>query len=373
MILSFLDPFSIGGPISGAVAGAIANAIFSAFEHWLASAAQGLVDNVMSATTSVAPTEGNGWFAGARLDLYPIELFVMAPLLFAATIGALVRQDMARLGRIWGAGLPLAALGGYAIGQLAFSGVAATDALSSFIEAEVDPHLGRDFGDAVAMALSPGPEAAVYAMVAIVVIFGALAVWLELALRGAAVELAIFFMPLAFAGLVWPSTAIWAKRLLHVLAALLIAKPVIVGALSLGANAFSSSGRGISSAVTGAAMLLMAAFMPLAVLKLIPLAEVSAIAHLQGVARQPLLSFERSVERLMSVVTRGAAVASAGSTGGLGPGEPGSPSADQLIAQLNGSRARAEASGHSRLGPAEFPEGQRPRSGLVGARVVRSG
>ena len=43
-------------------------------------------------------------------------------------------------------------------------------------------------------------------------------------------------MPLALAGLVWPATAHWAKRLIEVLVALLLMKPVIVGALCLGAG-----------------------------------------------------------------------------------------------------------------------------------------
>jgi hypothetical protein len=373
MILSFLNPFSIAGPISGSVAGAIAKAIFSTFEHWLASAAQGLVDQVMSATTAITPEEGNDWFAGVMLKMYPIELFVMAPLLFAATIGALLRQDMARLGRIWAAGLPLAALGGYAVGQLALTGAGAADALSSFIEANVEPGLGRKFGDAVAMVLSPGPQGAALAVVAIAMIFGALAIWLELALRSAAVELAVFFLPLAFAGLVWPATAHWAKRLLHVIAALLIAKPVIVGTLSLGADALTSPGRGLAPALTGAAVLLMAAFTPLAVLKLIPVAEVSAIAHLQGASRQPAQGIERSLQRLVSVVARGAAIAAAGSDGGLGGSGDGFASAQQLIAQLNYGGGRAEEPGDGGLGPARFPEASLHGGGSVPARAVGGG
>ena len=128
----------------------------------------------------------------------------------------------------------------------------------------------------------------------LVVLAGGLAIWLELALRAASVELAIFFMPLAFAGLVWPATAHWAKRLLHVLGALLFAKPVIVAALCLGDNALTSTKAGPSSLVTGAAILLMAAFAPMVLLKLVPMVEVSAIAHLQGVSRQPFHAAERS-------------------------------------------------------------------------------
>jgi len=126
---------------------------------------------------------------------------------------------------------------------------------------------------------------------------------------------------------VWPATAHWAKRLVEILGALLLAKPVIVAALCLGDNALTSADRGVSSMVTGAAILLLAAFSPMVVLKLVPVVEVSAVAHLQGVSRQPIYAAERAVQRVMSLAS------------GLGHGAGSPPAADlgsaaQLLAQV---------------------------------------
>lgn len=342
--------FSFGGGISGAIAAAL----FSGLQHWLSSAAQWFVDQVLSSTTAITPQAGNHWFATVHLKLYPLDLVVVVPLLFVATIGAVLRQDMHRLGRVWAVGLPLALVGGYAVEQLAFIGVNVTDALSQLIEAEVEPHIGRVFGDVVAASFVPGMPGAAAVFVSILLILGSLAIWLELVLRSASVEVALFFMPLAFAGLVWPSTAHWAKRLLQVVAALLLAKPVVMGALCLGANAFTSSKAGLSSAVTGAAILLMAAFAPMAVLKLVPIAEASAIAHLQGTARQPLASLERSVQRAM------AAVGSMGSLRGAAASDSeGGPVVDRLMADVGAGR-QADDLDDGGLGPARYPAGAGP-------------
>jgi hypothetical protein len=166
--------------------------------------------------------------------------------------------------------------------------------------------------------------------VSLLVIVGGLLIWLELALRSAAIELAVFFMPLALAGLVWPATAHWAKRLAEVLGALLLAKPVVVGALCLGANALTSAKAGASSVVTGSAILLLAAFAPVALLKLVPIAEASAIGHLQDVSRQPFRAAERAVHGAMSVATR-AGIISQGASHSIAVGG----GAGQLLNQVS--------------------------------------
>jgi hypothetical protein len=204
-------------------------------------------------------------------------------------------------------------------------------------------------------------------VLSLLVIVGGLLIWLELALRSAAIELAVFFMPLALSGLVWPATAHWAKRLAEVLGALLLAKPVVVGALCLGANALTSAEAGASSVVTGSAILLLAAFAPVALLKLVPIAEVSAIGHLQDVSRQPLRAAERAAHSAMNLATRaGLIMEGAKQTGSVGGG------AGQLLNQVSspdgsgggdtgptgggsGPGAGSDPGDDPRLGPAANP------------------
>jgi hypothetical protein len=322
------------------IADDITDALYKMWVGTEVNIVRALMSGVLRAAAATTDIGGEGaWFGSTSTLMFPIEEFVVGPLLFLATIGAVIRQDAKRLGRIWCVGLPLSLVGGYAVSQLSFIGLKATDALSSMVQASVAPNLKGDFLNAMSLLVSgvskSGP---IGGLLALVVMAGGLTLWLELVVRSAAIELSIFFMPLAFAGLVWPATAHWAKRLLEVLAALLLAKPVVVGALSLGANALTTAGAGPSAVVTGAAILLMAAFAPLSLLKLVPMVEVSAIAHLQGVAQQPFRAAERAVQRAVStassVATAAAAPADIGVAaalmGQMGPGVGGEDPAGPL-------------------------------------------
>ncbi len=357
--------FSLG---AGALAKAIAMAFFSTLFGLESSLATSLVSEVMThlvpATTRVSLAPGS-WFASAARALVPLAPVMVAPLLFAATIGAVLRRDMHRLGRAWGVALPVSLMCSAALVQLCRIGLRVTDAMSSFIESSVYPGLGRAFAVAVGSGIGGGASLGglglVEAAFGVLLVLGGMAVWLELALRAAAVELAVFFMPLALAGLVWPATAHWARRMLEVLVALLLAKPVVTAALCLGARAVTAGGGGLESLVTGTAILLMASFAPVMLLKLVPVVEVAAIAHLQGASRQPFHAAGR-VARHVVGITAGAAGAVGGSGGaGVAGGGPGAGttagSADQLLSQV----ARDEG-----LGPAGAPAA-RPVAGGAGA------
>ena len=245
-----------------------------------------VIGRAMASTTSV-DLDSSGWFSGVVHQLMPVDELVVAPLLFAATLGAVLRQDMRRLARAWGACLPLALLGGFAAVELTNLGLQFTNALSTAVQYEVSPDLETVYLKVITagfnLSLGAGPAAG---LLVLVFLGGVLAIWLELALRSAAIELAVLFMPFALAGMIWPATAHWAKRLLELLGALLLTKPVIVGALCLGSHAIAV-GDNASDLITAIAIVLMAAFAPMALFKLVPVVEVSAIAHMQGLSRQP--------------------------------------------------------------------------------------
>ena len=112
-----LLPFPISISASG-----LASLLFSGLEQLEGDLAKALVteviDKVVPATTSMGPPDDN-WFVSVAHLLLPVEELVVGPLLFAATIGAVVRQDMRRLARAWAVCLPVALLAGYAAVALA--------------------------------------------------------------------------------------------------------------------------------------------------------------------------------------------------------------------------------------------------------------
>jgi len=124
--------------------------------------------------------------------------------------------------------------------------------------------------------------------------------WLELLIRAAAVYVAVLFLPLALATLVWPAISHWCRRLVETLAALILSKFVIVATLSLAAGAVASGtagtgshGSGFSSVLAGGALLLMATFVPFAILRMIPAVEAGAVAHLDGLRERGTAAMTR--------------------------------------------------------------------------------
>lgn len=105
----------------------------------------------------------------------------------------------------------------------------------------------------------------------------------------AAVYVAVLFLPLALAALVWPAVSHWCRRLVETLAALILSKFVIVATLSLAASAVgsgSAGGSSFASVLAGGALLVLSTFVPFSILRLIPMVEAGAIGHLEGVRQR---------------------------------------------------------------------------------------
>lgn len=377
-----MDIALLGISVKG-LASSLFSFVLAQYESGVEAVVRDVIGKTISATTSTG-LDGTSWFSGVAGAMFPIEELVVAPLLFAATIGAVLRQDMRRLARAWLVCLPLSMIAGFAVVKLAALGVSVTDALSSAIQAQVSPDLGSVFYKALVVGmLATVANGLLGVFLCTFFLFGALAIWMELAVRSACIELAVFFMPLAFAGLVWPATAHWAKRMVEVLASLLLAKPVIVGSLCLGARALGSLA-GLSAAVEGATILLLATFAPMAVLKLVPMVETSAIGHLQGLSVGPLKARDNALRAVAygSSLAAPAAVGEA-ATAGAATGAGGAPASGlgsalgggvaHLLSQVGGRASRPEDDWDDGdpLGPARFPSG--PGSGDGGANGAGRG
>ncbi len=319
----------IGGGLTSSLAKQAATSVLDSVGSGLTQAAAWLVAHVMALIQeSTRPEMGAHWFSWEMGLMERVALTVLLPLLMAATIGPVLRQDGRRLWRVWAVGLPMALFAGLAASQLAGLGLAATDSMCSMVEGPHAEELGRQF----ARAMIAGPVAAAPLLVQMILaglaVAGALAVWLELTVRSAGVYVATFFMPLTLAAYVWPVTAGLAKRAVEILVSLILSKFVIVASLSLGLAALT--GGGVDAPVSGAAILLIAAFAPFALLRLAPVVEASAIAHLEGMSRRPARAAARvasyaaaapthpATQLVMSAATARAGSGAASAGGGLG-------------------------------------------------------
>jgi hypothetical protein len=95
----------------------------------------------------------------------------------------------------------------------------------------------------------PGANAAVTTLIILVTGFLCFVIWIELALRAAMVYLLVAFIPLALAGLFWTETARWTRRLLEVLAAVILGQLVITVVMVLAAASLTGPGDGLATGI----------------------------------------------------------------------------------------------------------------------------
>lgn len=341
---------SVAGSVQGAVGSAVGSvvgfgvgSVLDAVSSWVTSGASwllGQIGGVLATTTAI--DLGAPWFRAHYATMAGLAAVVIVPLLLLGVLQALARQSAAMLLRSVLVHVPLAVLLTAVAVSLVQLGLAVTDALC----AAVSQGSGLDAGhflvsvtDALAPAQAAQPGGAptfVLFLGGVAVVVGAVLIWLELLLRSAAVYVAVLFLPLALAGLAWPAISHWARRLVDTLAALVLAKLVIVAVLSLAAGALAGGsgstpaggtapGGGFASVLGGAALLLLAAFAPWSLFRLLPFLEAGAVGHLEGLTQRARHQAMVPAKGLAATAMRAAAAgsmatrAAAGAVGVIGP------------------------------------------------------
>jgi hypothetical protein len=274
---------------------------------------------------------------------------VILPMLLVSTLQAVLRQNPGQLVRTYLVQLPLALLLGVVAIQVVILSLSATDAMSDAVAggsgADVASLLSTVTKGLVLAASDPSIASFVLLLIALLIAVAAFVLWMELLIRAAAVYVAVLFLPLALATLVWPAVAHWCRRLVETLAALILSKFVIVATLSLAAGAVASGASGspnsggFNAVLAGGALLVLATFVPFAILRLIPAIEAGAVGHLEGLRQRgtgtltgPLRTAANfalheglqsaGAARLMGMTAAGGALGSGGGGGG-GSGESG--------------------------------------------------
>ncbi len=347
----------VGGAVSHVV-GFGADQVLNSIGAWVVAGATwllGRVGDAMSATT--APQLGAGWFTAHYRVMMSVAAVAVVPMLLASVMRAVARQDLSGLIRSALVHLPLALLFSAVVIEVVQLSLSAVDALSSTVASSTGSDV-KSFLTTVADSLGgsgSGPAAPVFVtfLGGLVVAFGAFALWLELILRAASVYVAVLFMPLALAALVWPATSHWCRRLAETLAALILSKFVIVAVISLAAGALSGEGSSgsFTGVIAGSALLLLATLAPYALLKIVPAVEAGAVSQLEGLSR-------RAGRVVASAPGSAASVLLSGGTGGALAGATGAvdvPMATGLPESVAHERMAAAAA--TRSGPPDDEPG----------------
>jgi hypothetical protein len=282
-----------GSGTAGSIAGTATTALgLAATVAWVVGGAGAVLHGAataLSATTT--PQLESTWFSSTYWRMAAIAALLTLPFLFAAATQAVVQSDLALLARAALGYLPLATLSIAIAAPIATLLLAASDRLCGIIStaagdesARFITRAGLDIAGLSGVVGSPF----LAFLVSLFMIAAAFALWIELLLREAAVYVIVLMLPLAFAAFVWPARRIWAIRAVELLVALILSKFAIVAVLSLGGAALATSAavHSVTGAMAGAVLILLAAFSPWALLRLVPLAEVaSGVAGLRGELR----------------------------------------------------------------------------------------
>ena len=292
----------LGGHLGGAVealtgGGTAAKAltagvVVASLVAWVTGGAKVVLNETASViSTTTRPQLQSTWFSSTYWRMAAISALLTLPFLFAAAVQAVMRSDMAMLARSALGYLPLGLLAVAIAAPLTTLLLASSDELSAIVAGASDnagatflSHVG--FVSAGLTHLSGSTFVLLFA--ALLTVAATITLWIELLIRSAAVYVVVLMLPLFFAALVWPARRIWAIRAVELLVALIISKFAIVAVLSLGAAALGHTTiPSVTQMLEGATLVMLAAFSPWALLRLLPLHELSG--GLDGLRSRPQL------------------------------------------------------------------------------------
>ena len=245
------------------------------------------------------------WVVSNYDTMWALAIVLMLLLLFVAVIEYVANADGAGLIRLIWSDIPMAVLLTVFTLTLISTTLIVADELTAFVSAgnatQVSSYITTlesvmkkanqpsDIGDAL-LALFVGAAVAI----------GSGVMWVEMLLRSVGLGLVAIFLPLAWAGRVWPKTRRWAVRAGEVMLALILFKPVMVGVFYMGVAALangtlpggleprdgghSPSFSDPGTLFAGAMLICLAAFCPTLLMSLIPVGEMAARNAIAGVA-----------------------------------------------------------------------------------------
>ena len=288
----------LGGAIESLTGGGTAakaltaGAVVASLVAWVAGGAKVVLNETASViSTTTRPQLQSTWFSSTYWRMAAISALLTLPFLFAAAVQAVMRSDMGMLLRSALGYLPLGVLSVSIAAPLTTLLLASSDELSSIVSgasgnagATFLSHVG--FVSAGLSHLSGSTFVLLFA--GLLTVTATITLWIELLIRSAAVYVVVLMLPLFFAALVWPARRIWAVRAVEVLVALIISKFAIVAVLSLGGAALGhTTVPSATQMLEGATLVMLAAFSPWALLRLLPLHELAG--GLDGLRSRPQL------------------------------------------------------------------------------------
>jgi hypothetical protein len=369
-----------GGAVSGAVGGAAAGVVSTAgdsalrsFTAAVASAGKWFLDKVgglLRGTTSPNVVDA-GWFVNQYRVMLALAILIALPVLLVSVAQSIVRVDMMQAVRSAVVYLPIAAIFSAVAPAIVQILIDASDWLSSAITHSASASAQQFMTDTGGWlgAIGAGtanPAVPVFGVLlgAMVVVLGAFSIWLELLLRSAAIYIAVLFLPIGLSAMIWPSGWRWCKRLIDFLIAIIFAKVFIVAIINLAASGLAQGGFAdkFEGVLAGGALLLMAAFTPIALLRLIPLAEAAVVSAGQQraalrQATQGATAFTGTSVVSQMIQSRFRGTGSGAASGASGWAGAAGAATSAASSAVSGARQRVDSGFGAMTGEGSPPEG----------------
>lgn len=322
--------------------------------------------------TASSPRLTSEWFYTAESSpfriAFGIGVTMVALLVLLALIRAVAAGSPGAVLRSVGHDLPVAVFSMVCLVVVSAAAVDLADGLSDFIWAQTrDDAITAMDGLGVTLMAGLGNMHFLGIVVSLVLLLAMLFMWVVLFVRESLIYLVVIYaVSFGLPSMLFPPLRDTAKKVLELLVALIIAKPVMVLALSVGVSALGGIGatgapgepfgdnlaHELGTLISGVITFGLAAFMPFLVWKLMPIVAAAVVA--QGIASAPLRGGTQAMQlqyygqaamrRLASADVRAAGAGrlagGATSTGSSGTGGPGA-AAGGAVAGAAGPAAAA--------------------------------
>jgi hypothetical protein len=324
---------AVGGLVSEA-AGAVGNGVLDLLARWMIGAATQVTTLVARAIAQTStPQLESSWFQAQFMPMADLGAALGLLVALIALASAAIRRSPEALAATL-AGIARAGIGTGLIIALTVTGLSIADQIS----ADVVSHSPHAFWSTVAHAWGQDGfggfgSSALAMLIALIEVFAAIFVWLELIVRAAAIYVAVLFFPAALAASIWPALAAWPRRLGRLLLLFVILKPVALIILSLAGNA-AAAGLSLDGGLPGSVgtilaatvIFALAAFAPWALMHLLAADAESAhtAAGLRAAGAGAVLDRDRSSVRSGGGLRNLSTSSGSGAGPNGGRGRPGS-------------------------------------------------
>jgi hypothetical protein len=263
--------------LAGEAASAVGNGILDLLANWMIGAATQITTFVARAMAQTStPALESSWFEAQFAPMADLgAALALLVALIALGSAAIRRSPQALAATI--AGIARAGIGTSLVVALTAVGLQLADQISAAVVSG-SPHA---FWSTVAHAWGSSGfggfgSSALAMLIALVEVFAAVFVWLELIVRDTAIYVAVLLFPIGLAASIWPALGAWPARLGRLLLLFVILKPLTLIVLSLAGSAAAaglSFGSGVPGSVgtilSAVVIFALAAFAPWALMHLL--------------------------------------------------------------------------------------------------------